>query len=238
MKKRLNQFVICMLVSLSFEAYSQKQSIVGFWEVERVEMGKKNVTPVAKWTRINADGTFQSGNGWLQNAKGSWNYDVEKNTLSMVDSLDVFDEFGAFRIAFSNERMLWAREEEGMTVKVTLVPIDELPMSPADYLEGIWDLIEITENQTSILSDFDRENKHRLHIRWDRVYVNFSATGQRLRGYWHIHGHRPEITFLPHQETEIPERWKVEVNRETLTMTGLSDSNHSIQRKYQRKNSF
>ncbi len=238
MKKELNSLVVFALILISFSTYAQEETVIGFWEVEVVEVGEENMTPVAKWFKINTDGTYQAGNGWLQNGQGNWNYDAENKMYSSTDSLDIADEFGGFSVSFHNEKMVWEREEEGMHVKVTLLPIEKLPMSPADYLEGIWDLVEITENEQSILNDFDKENKHKLFIRWDRIYINFSSEGKKLTGYWHIHGHKPEITLLPHQEDGKPESWRIEVNKKELLMTGISDSNRTIQRKYVRRNTF
>lgn len=238
MKKTLNYLLVFSLMLPSLYSYAQKERVIGFWEIKKVAVGEENMVPVAKWAKINTDGTYQSGNGWLQNAKGSWHYDTEYNIFSTTDPLDILDEFGGFAVSFDNENMIWEREEEGMPVKVTLTPIRELPMAPADYLEGIWDLVEITEKEQSILNDFDGADKHKLFLRWDRIYMNFSPAGERFSGYWHIHGHKPEITLLPHQEGKKPESWKIEVNEEELIMTGISDSNRTIQRKYLRRNTF
>lgn len=238
MKKELTFIMVFTFVLLSSRTYAQKENITGFWEIAQVVVGEESMTPVAKWFKITSDGCYQTGNGWLQNGQGFWHYDAEKNRYTAIDSLDVADEFGGFAVSFENGNMIWEREEEGMPVKVTLVPIEEMPMSPADYLKGIWDLVEITEEGKSILTAFDGEDKHRLFIRWDRVYINFSPEGKKLTGYWHIHGHKPEITLLPHQEGGTPESWKIEVNREELLMSGLSDSNRSVVRKYVRRNTF
>ncbi len=238
MKTGINYIVAFMFILISFYTYAQKEDIIGFWEVEKVAVGAKNKTPVAKWVKINRDGTYNTGNGWLQNGQGKWNYDAENNMYSATDPLDVADEFGGFIVSFENGKMLWEREEEGMQVKVTLIAIEKLPMSPADYLEGIWDLVEITENEQSILEDFDGEDKHKLFIRWDRIYVNFSPEGKKRSGYWYINGHKPEITLLPHQEDGKPENWRIEVNNKELLMSGISDSNRSIHRKYVRRNTF
>lgn len=238
MKEKFTSIIALASLLLSFSAYTQENNVIGFWKVASVAVGDENMTPVAKWFRINANGLYQTGNGWLQNGQGNWFYDIENNIYSSTDSLDVADEFGGFKVSFQKEKMLWEREEEGMQVKVSLLPIKELPMSPADYLEGIWDLVEITENEESIIHDFDADNRHKLFIRWDRIYINFSTEGERLTGYWHIHGHKPEITLLPHQESKKPESWKIEVNKKELLLMGISDSNRTMQRKYVRKSTF
>ncbi|WP_373395891.1 hypothetical protein V8V91_15015 [Algoriphagus halophilus] len=200
MKKELNHLLGCILLLLSIPAQAQKEKVVGFWAVENVKVGEENMTPVAKWFKINQDGTYQAGNGWLQNGEGHWDFDAKTNKYAAQDNLDVEDDFGDFDVSFTGEKMIFEREEEGMHVKVILVPTEKLPMSPTDYLEGIWDLVEITENEQSILNEFDGEGKHKLFIRWDRIYINFSPEGKRLSGYWHINGHRPEITLLPIKE--------------------------------------
>lgn len=69
-----------------------------------------------------------------------------------------------------------------------------------------------TPGQSLILKDFDPENKHRLFIKWDRNYINFSPEGNQLSGFWHINAHKPEITLLPHQEGSENENWRIEVN--------------------------
>lgn len=238
MQHSFKSITTLLFLLLSFNIYAQRNKVIGFWTIETVSVGKQNMTPVAKWTKINADGSFQSGNGWLQNSKGSWNYDAQTNQFSALDSLGLKDEFGGFTVSFDKGKMYWERQEEGMPVKVTLKRIHNLPMAPADYLVGLWDLSGITKNNQSILKDFDANNKHRLFIRWDRMYINFSPEGKKSTGYWHINAHKPILTFLPHQEGAKPESWRIEVNKKELIMTGTSEKNKGIQRTYSRRNTF
>lgn len=227
-----------LLLLFAFNTFAQKNRIIGFWEMESVTVGEQNMTPVAKWTKINADGTFQSGNGWLQNSAGTWSYDEKNNIFSSKDPLGIREDYGGFTVSFDKEKMIWEREEDGMPVKVTMKPIQKLPMAPADYLVGLWDLEEITANDQSIIRDFDKDNKHRLFIRWDRIYINYAPDGTKFTGYWQINAHKPEVTFLPHSEGEKPESWFIEVDGHELKMTGISDSNRDIQRIYFRRNTF
>ncbi|WNB17219.1 hypothetical protein [Marivirga arenosa] len=238
MIKSIKNYSIIFLMLFAFTSYSQKSRMTGLWEAINVNVGENNMTPVAKWFRFNPDGTTQSGNGWLKNYEGNWQYDSLENKFSSNNPLGIKDEFGAFDVSFDKDHMYWEREEEGMNVKVTLRPIEKLPMSPADYLQGIWLLESIEKDNQSIMEEFDPNGKHYLHIRWDRIYRNRNTEGERLSGYWHINGHRPEITFLPHSEGENAESWKIEVNEENLIMTGISDSNDTIVRKYRRGNKF
>lgn len=238
MKNQIKQFLTYTLLLVSYFAYSQENSMIDLWQIKKVEVGEDNMTPVAKWTRINANGTYQSGNGWLQNSSGTWNYEKKTNTYSAVDQLDIRDEFGGFTVSFQNDLMIWEREEEGMSVKVILERIKELPMSPADYLEGMWKLSEISKNEEVISINSAGEDKAKLFIRWDRIFLGFSPDGNKSSGYWHIHGHKSEITLLPHQENGLAESWKIQVNEKELIMTGLSDSNKGVQRNYIRQYSF
>lgn len=238
MTKRLNQFCILFSVLITYISYGQNERIMGLWKINKVEVGEENMTPVAKWTKINDDGTYQSGNGWLQNSKGTWSYDKELNTYSSADPLDISDEFGGFAVSFESGFMIWQREEEGMPVKVILESIKELPLAPADYLEGMWKLSEISKNAEPISFDARQEDKEKLFIRWDRIFLGFSPEGKKSSGYWHINGHRPEITLLPHREDGQVESWKIEVNDTKLVMNGISDTNEGIQRTYIRQHSF
>lgn len=238
MFKKFKFIAVLILILVSNTVSSQKEKIIGFWEIEKVSVGTENMTPVAKWTKIKHDGTYQSGNGWLQNSYGTWKYDAQNNTYAAIDSLDIFDEFGGFKVSFDQQKMFWERQEEGMKVKVTLKPIEELPMSTADYLEGMWKLDDISQNGVSIRAEFDADQKHKLFMRWDRIYLNFTPEGNKQTGYWHINGHKPEITMLPHQEGEKAQSWRIEVDEKELIMTGISDGNNTIKRRYIRKNSF
>ncbi len=211
------------------------ERMVGLWEVKEVTIGEETMTPVAKWTRLKDDGTYQSGNGWLQNAQGTWEYDASASTFSATDTLDMGDDFGAFSVSFEGNNMIWERQEEGMTVRVTLSPTDKLPMAPADYLEGVWKLVQASGEESQELTQVEASRQHRLFFRWDRIYIHFSPTGERTSGYWHIDSHQPRLTLLSHDPNQTPQSWSIEVDEETLIMTGTSEDNQGVQRKYTRR---
>lgn len=223
--------IVILILSIPFltPCTGQDEKFIGLWEIQKVVVGSEQMTPVAKWTRINQNGTYESGNGWLQNSSGTWSYDRNSYTFTATASLDIADEYGGFTISYDGNNMHWTRNEEGMEVKVTLSPITELPMSPADYLEGLWEL------ETSSTDDLSNE---KIMIRWDRIYVQFNSENRRSTGYWHIHGHKSEIILLPHNQELNPQSWKIEVNAEQLKMIGISDSNRDQTKHYVRKNSF
>lgn len=218
-----------LLLLVFLNGSAQSSSLVGFWEITSVSMGPKSMTPIAKWINLKKDHSYSSGNGWLQNSRGSWKLDQETNILTAIDSLGISEDFTGFKVSFKGEKMLWEREENDILVLVTLKPITEKPMAPADYLVGLWKLHQ---------SDPNAEDNNRILIRWDRIYNEYVDHKKKASGYWHINAHKPEITFLPHQKGEIPESWRVSVNKTELILTGISDSNNDLQLRYSRLHHF
>lgn len=231
------QFFIKLIVASLLFFLSSKmeaQPVVGFWEIKEVKVGEEVMTPVAKWTRIEAGGAYQSGNGWLQNSEGNWTYDEKQKTFLPKETNGLADPFGAFQVRMNDGEMIWEREEEGMTVTIIFKPISDLPKAPADRLTGLWELQEVTRDGKVVTTAFDPDNRHYIFFRWDRIYVARPPAGERATGYWHINGHRPEITLLPHREGAAPESWRIEATDTELTMSGLSDSNEKTERVYRR----
>lgn len=229
---------IILLTLIPILAIGQQNQITGLWGVEKVSVGDQEMTPVAKWFRIKEDGTFESGNGWMQNSEGTWEYDVQNQSYLPTTKNGLIDEFGAFSVQFEGEKMIWQREEDGMNVNVTLSQLNELPKAPADWVQGLWDLEQILEHANDITKNFDPDNRYYLFIRWDRIYVQRAADGERSTGYWHMNGHRPEVTLTSHQEGKQPETWNVEADDSTLILKGLSDSNQNIEMLFQRLQEF
>jgi hypothetical protein len=229
---------VCIVVLLLSLTVSRAQSIVGFWEFELVKVGTETMTPVAKWTKINTDNTYQVGNGWVQNGEGTWTYDKQKRLYQPKEKNGITDEAGPFKVSFKGDKMIWEREEEGMPVVVTLRKTTQMPMSTSDQLKGLWDLTKATLNGTDIISQLDPENKHYLFVRWDRVYMERTPQGERAYGYWHIDGHKPELTLISHTEGKTMERWRVDVNHTILTLVGISEGNKDRELVYQRINVF
>lgn len=194
--------------------------LTGLWEMEKMTMGDMEMTPVAKWTEIDQNGHFRSGNGWLQNATGTWSYQSSSSTFIPKTDNVREDPYGGFEVKFVDEdHMTWQREEEGMTATVYLKRIDQLPKGPADELVGRWQL----------QSESADVRYKELFIRWDRIFEN-RANEQKETGYWHIHGHRPEITFLSHNADQAAESWRISFDQEgQLQMKGISDSNREVE---------
>lgn len=224
MKMISNAIWINLFICVSLQA----QSITGFWEIHKVTVGEEVMTPVAKWTRIHPDGTFESGNGWLQNSAGTWTYDEKSSGLTLQDRFGLEDEYGPFLVHLLKDKMIWRREEDGMQVVVTLEKTDKLPISTADLLTGLWDLVRAEQAGKEITTRFDPRNQYFILIRWDRIYVERTPGGDRQTGYWHIHAHRPEVTFLSHAQGKNPESWEVKVTEKSLEMQGISENNRDL----------
>ncbi|MDW3196849.1 MAG: hypothetical protein R8G66_31020 [Cytophagales bacterium] len=223
---------------LLFSSLIQAQELTGLWMVEEVRVGEETMTPVAKWFKYDDDGTYTGGNGWLQNDEGIWRFDLEAQTLETKNSYGLEDPFGPFKVSAKDNKMIWERKEEGMNVIVTLSRTDKLPKSPADWLVGIWGLQAAEKNGADNLESLDAERKIYFFIRWDRVVIQRNDKGERKTGYWHIHGHRPEVTFLPHDSQLPAETWRVEPGPKALVMTGISDTNRDQVLKFGRLRDF
>lgn len=233
--------VLKFLIVIFFASVSQislAQSVVGFWEITNVKVGDQTMTPGAKWTRINKDGTYQSGNGWQQNSEGTWKFDSQSKTFLPNETNGIKEPYGAFLVSFNGKNMMWQREEDGMLVTVSLKPIEKMPKSTADEIVGLWDLTDAIQDKQSIKEQFDPDEKFYIFIRWDKIYVKRTSEGDRETGYWFINAHQPELTFLSHNSNKKPESWKVTVSNSELILNGISDSNKRKVLRFQRINEF
>ena len=229
MKQRIYCLAILLLICHSFSSFSQNNPITGLWEITFVSIGSERMTPIARWIKLETDYTYTSGNGWLQNSKGSWTYNPDTRLLTSIDSLGVREDFEGFNVSFEKNYMVWKREENGMPVHVTLKSIKEKPMAPADYLVGLWKLKK---------TNLTNEDHSRIFIRWDRIYRAYLENESKSSGYWHINAHKPEVTFLPHDESENPETWTMVVNKTELILTGISNANKNQKLQYIRLHMF
>lgn len=237
-KLYLTSVILFALMLSSFTVMAQ--DIQGFWGITEVKVGDELMTPVAKWTKINADKTFQMGNGWQQNSVGTWTYDKKSRAYQPRETYGtgLEDEAGPFTVSFKDDKMIWEREEEGMKVVVTLQRIKQLPMSPADQFVGLWDLTQVSKNGQVVTPAFDPENKHYIFIRSDRVFLERTAENERKYGLWHINGHKPEIKFIRNDKDKVDEGWRISINGSELTMIGISDTNKDVEMVYNRMQKF
>jgi hypothetical protein len=197
--------IFLLLAGLCSVSPAHGQQIIGFWGVDKVTVGEMDVTPVAKWFRINGDGTAAAGNGWLQNWKGTWTFDDEEMLYMPESTTELIDEFGAFKVSFPGNQMTWQREEEGMHVTVLLSRIAEMPMSPADEVRGLWGLETAVKDGKDIMESLDPDNRIYFFIRWDRLFQMRKGDGTKTFGFWHMDGHEPKF-FLVNFDKSIEDQ--------------------------------
>lgn len=237
MKKRLSHLslVLFLIISVCFIACTSQppvNSIVGLWQVERVQMGDQEMTPVARWTRFNSDETQASGNGWLQHSIGSW--ELMGDQLYVVNKNGIMDTFDPFQVKLDGDSMTWQRKEDGNTVHVFLKKIEKLPMSKGNDLVGLWKLKGYKENGKDVTKKINVPERAMIHFRWDNVYVQHNMPQGKRSGVYKIHGHKPEIQMIKYGKDNAFDFWKFDIVGTTLTMTSLDNTTEiSFERSYQ-----
>lgn len=201
--------------------YSLNNSeIVGLWEVGKVIVGEELLTPTAKWFMFEADGTLHSGNGWIQNGLGSYNYDEDTKTLLQANQ-GVTDEYGAFQVTIEGQQMTWKRVEDGTPVTVTLSKSIKKPLGPWDQLQARW-VVEKAEGinpQTGKLVSEYIMNPDIYFFMWDRRYRKYDETGKIVeRGVWHIGAHSDQLWMITNSDNSKTE-WKLDISKEQMIWT-------------------
>ena len=168
---------IFVLLVFALLTSAKAQSPIGFWTVDQVKVGDRNMTPVAKWFKCEADYTYTAGNGWTQNDKGTRSYDENSNEFEPASQNSV-DEYGPFNVQFLEQKMIRERIEDAMNVEVTLSKITEMPMAPKDRIVGNWDSVAAMMGDIDITSSYDpkksqllRSESRRTSASWTRTFL-------------------------------------------------------------------
>ena len=198
--------ILCVLITYT----SFSQSLLGLWTVDEVTVGNRVLTPVAKWFRINENGIVQSGNGWTQNNLATWTYDESKHYLLPKNMLRAPDPFGGFYVTLTDQKMIWKRIEEGDSVTVTLSRANELPMAPADSIQGNWVLQETESSDSTTIKE--------LNIRPDRLFNYTQSNDKRAFGYWHMDGHNPRFSLIDFDKDIADRVFRVSFDKNELIM--------------------
>lgn len=216
---KTNIYIFALLLTLFLTACQtekEKSTLEGLWLVESVEVGEHSQTPIARWTRFNADGTQTSGNGWFQHSIGIWT--LKDNQLSVKSENGIEDQAEAFTISLENDKMTWKRNEEGQEVTVHLKRINVLPVSEGNKLLGLWKLIKSTDSGNDITVMSNPDSKAMLHLRWDNMYVQHNMPKGKSYGIYKIHGHKPEIQMVNYGDSSQFSFWKFAITDEKLTL--------------------
>ena len=213
---------------------TNKNSIEGLWVIDMVVVGQEEITPNARWTRLNDDGTQQSGNGWFQHSVGTWTLDKNSRELSIRTINGTKDPFGPFEVNFDSDTMTWTRMEEGNEVTVKLKRAKELPQTYGDRVLGLWKLEE-SNGEGPYLSD-EAAPQAMLFLRWDRRFELGTPDGT-IYGVYNVHGHRPEIELIPYGDKLDRNFWSFECTHSQLSIQ-LLNSEEKVTRKFIRTNQF
>lgn len=164
---------------------------MGLWKVNKVQVGTEEMTPTAKWFSFKPTDEYESGNGWMQNALGTFNYDSDKKELWQAIGGEA-DPMGAFTVQIEGDLMTWKRLEEGMNVMVSLSKTKAKPLAPWDIITGNW-IIQKAEGYDKESSELKNEymlDPDRYYFGWDRRYRKYNKDGKRIEtGIWHIEAH-------------------------------------------------
>ena len=201
--------------SQNLTAQVSDEMLLGLWGVTEVKVGERTMTPIAKWTEFTADHRHRDGNGWTQHTVGNWKLDAENALLEIGNDNGVADEYGAFRIKFSEVKMYWQREEEGMAVQVTWERIENLPQAHWDKALGLWEL----ENSESAneRDDWPKDVKVTLHMRWDRMYViEITPGGYGFHGFWVPNPHKSRIEIFNEEENPFVRDWQLSFENDQM----------------------
>lgn len=196
----------------------------GLWVITSVTAGDQIMTPNGRWIRFNADNTQESGNGWVQHSVGTWQYDEEQYTLTIVNENGLKDPNGAFKVSTKGEQMIWTRMEDGMKIHVTLERADKLPMTYGDGLLGVW-LLTASSGEGQYFNELEAfPDEQYLFFRWDRKFVIGNGE-ERMMGVYNVHGHKPQLEMIPYADLHDRDSWRFETIGDTLRIKqmGMDD---------------
>lgn len=209
-------FVAGVIVSCDIEKEERKKdSMVGLWNVEKVQVGEKEMTPNARWMHFKSDSTQVSGNGWLQHSVGSWRLEEEMLTIDNLNGIK--DNAAPFQVELNQDKMLWRRTEDGQKVTVHLKRAEKIPTSEGNKLMGLWQLVlhKVGEEKSTNL---EIDKKATLFLRWDNTYVKQGRLTSKEYGIYKIHGHRPELQMVNYGDTPLFSFYKFDIKKDKLVL--------------------
>jgi hypothetical protein len=198
-----------LLLILLTLAMSSTAQITGLWQVDKVTVGEETMTPVAKWFLLTADMKTRSGNGGVENSKGTYIFDYVKSEVLFSNENGQQDPYGPFRVKMDDDKMMWTRVEEGAEVTVHLTRTNDKPEAPWDKIIGNWILTEKSSGEVG--------ESQSIFMRWDRRYVARNGIfGENRFGVWHIHGHKPELRLISDQGDDNDSAWDISFEGDSM----------------------
>lgn len=213
MVTRANTKLIFLIFVVMISSIANAQ-IHGLWETTSVKVGDEIMTPIAKWSNLHQDGIFTSGNGWLQNSDGNWEYDEETHELTMTALTGFDDTFGAFKVEMINDdEITWTRVENGETVIVTNKRILMKPKHPATLAVGLWVVKEATFGGQIKTTEFVETEFHAVFLKWDNEVQEINGEVRRS-GIWRVPGHKSVIDILYYDGSKPLQYWDLDFDGE------------------------
>ncbi len=216
MKKAL---LFILIISFLLMGCEHQPSIEGLWQVKSVTVGEENMTPNARWMRFNSDFTQESGNGWLQHSIGTWRLDPNNHELTIINTNGIDDSSGPFSATISENEMTWKRIEEGQPIEVKLEKTSQLPTTFGNQLLGLWGA-EQSNGNGSFFTEKVQSSDY-LFFQWDNRFTLESEKG-RIKGIYHVNGHRPEVELIPYNTEYHRESWKIDFKENRITLSSLN----------------
>lgn len=200
--------------------------IVGLWEVTEVKVGNRNMTPQSRWMRFRADGTQESGNGWVKHSIGK--YHVENGNELYTDNVNgMKDPYGFFTIAELNgDGMTWERYEEDILVRVTLKRVEVVSATHRDRLLGLWELDSVVGPSDSRHIPAKRVV---MFFRWDNIYTVSNGDHGDENGIYQVHRHRPQLELVPYGDRGKIHRWYIDVSEDRLSLSIGAGDDREVQ---------
>ncbi len=201
--------------------YSQAPTpVIGLWKVDNVSVGNEALTPTAKWFLFQPAGEYETGNGWVQNGLGTYNFDSDKQELWQAINGEA-DPKGAFTVSMDEETMTWRRWEEGMEVIVSLSRTKEKPLAPWDMIQGNW-TIQKAEGYDKDSGELKSEymlDPERYYLGWDRRYRKYDKNDQPIEtGLWHIEAHSNWLWTISDKDN-TKTGYAIEIKGDNMTWT-------------------
>lgn len=228
--------LLSLIIVLSFFSCEKTTKIEGLWVVKSVIIGDEEMTPNARWTRFNSDLTQESGNGRFQHSYGTWKLNQNSNELFIENTNGLDDINGPFVISLNQSEMIWERTEEGQNIKVILERSSKLPETYGDKLLGLWQLEKAIGNYNYFKESDKKEINDYIFFRWDKRFIIESEKG-RVNGIYNVHGHKPEVEFIPYGDQVKRDFWEIQFEENQITLK-LLNSDTLVTRQFRRIRKF
>ena len=228
--------LLSLIIVLSFFSCEKTTKIEGLWVVKSVIIGDEEMTPNARWTRFNSDLTQESGNGRFQHSYGTWKLNQNSNELFIENTNGLDDINGPFVISLNQSEMIWERTEEGQNIKVILERSSKLPETYGDKLLGLWQLEKVIGNYNYFKESDKKEINDYIFFRWDKRFIIESEKG-RVNGIYNVHGHKPEVEFIPYGDQVKRDFWEIQFEENQITLK-LLNSDTLVTRQFRRIRKF